>query len=161
MNTGKFNRRQFNEERYPQPWSPPPAEAVRIQAILDLVGCHKRMLDIGCRDGSIGQLLCKRGNEVIGIEISETAVALAREKGLHALRLDVEVEVLPFPEESFDVVVAAELIEHIYDIDRFLEEIRRMLKNGGFLVLTTPNLASLGRRRLLLVGRNPIIEVSV
>ena len=91
MNTGKFNRRQFNEERYAQPWSPPPAEAARIQAILDLVGCHNRVLDIGCRDGSIGQLMRKRGNEVIGIDISETAVVLAREKGLHALRLNVEV----------------------------------------------------------------------
>lgn len=154
-------RRKFNEERYAQPWQPPPAEVARIQAILDLVGCHNRVLDIGCRDGSIGQLMCKRGNEVIGIDISETAVVLAREKGLNALRLDVEVEVLPFPEEFFDVVVAAELIEHLYDTDRFLEGIRRVLKKDGFLVLTTPNLGSLGRRLLLLAGRNPIIEVAV
>jgi len=65
------------------------------------------------------------------------------------------------PLESFDVVFAGEIIEHIYDTDAFLQEVYRVLKYDGDLILTTPNLATLGRRILLLFGKNPLIENSL
>lgn len=60
----------------------------------------------------------------------------------------------------FDVVIAGEIIEHLLDTDKFLDNICRVLKPKGHLVLTTPNAASLGRRFLLLTGKNPYLETS-
>ena len=55
----------------------------------------------------------------------------------------------------FDCVIAAEVIEHVYDTDFFLQEIKRVLKAGGILVLSTPNIACLANRIGLLFGRYP------
>lgn len=124
------------------------------------MGQNKQILDIGCHDGTISRLIALNRNEVRGIDISETNVNSARKKGILAHKVDIEKDRLPFPKESFDVIVATEIIEHIYDTDKFLETIYSLLKKGGFLVLTTPNLATLGRRTMLLMGKNPLIEVS-
>ena len=51
-------------------------------------------------------------------------------------------------------------MEHIYDTDFFLEEISRLLKPNGYLLISTPNIASLPRRMMLLSGINPFIEIS-
>ncbi len=56
--------------------------------------------------------------------------------------------------------MAGEIIEHIFDTDFFLSEFWRILKPEGKFLLSTPNIASLGRRLLLLFGVNPIIELS-
>ena len=68
---------------------------------------------------------------------------------------------MPFNDKSFDVVVASEIIEHIYDTDKLLQEFNRILKDNGFLVITTPNLASLARRLRLLVGISPQIDIGI
>ena len=65
-----------------------------------------------------------------------------------------------FNDNFFDIVVAGEVIEHILDTDFFFNEIKRVLKSNGFLILSTPNTASLGRRILLLLGKNPYFEAS-
>ena len=55
-------------------------------------------------------------------------------------------------------MVAGEIIEHVFDTDLFLQKIYNMLKPHGRLVLTTPNVASLPRRLLLLFGKNPLLD---
>jgi SAM-dependent methyltransferase len=62
---------------------------------------------------------------------------------------------LPFENEFFDAVFAGEVIEHLFDPDHFLDEVYRVLKHKGILVLTTPNLASLHNRIALLLGYQP------
>ena len=52
-------------------------------------------------------------------------------------------------------------VEHVFDVDYFLQEISRVLKPDGVAVITTPNLAALGRRLMLLVNMNPHIEISL
>lgn len=136
------------------------SERCRLETIIDLVGQNKKVLDIGCHDGTISRLIALNRNEVHGIDISEANVNLAREKGILAHKVDIEKDRVPFPKESFDVIIATEIIEHIYDTDKFLEKVYSLLKKGSFLVLTTPNLATLGRRILLLMGKNPLIEIS-
>ncbi|MFC1622625.1 methyltransferase domain-containing protein [Patescibacteria group bacterium] len=61
----------------------------------------------------------------------------------------------------FDIIISSEIIEHIYDTDFFLQEIFRILKPDGKLLITTPNVASFGRRIMLFLGLNPLIETSV
>jgi 2-polyprenyl-3-methyl-5-hydroxy-6-metoxy-1,4-benzoquinol methylase len=134
------------------------AEEVRAGILLKMAGEGRSILDLGCYNGRIGSLLRAAGNKVFGMDLSEYALKTAHEKGLIPLKADAS-EVLPFKDNTFDVVVAAEIIEHVFNIENFLIEIRRILKKEGSLVLSTPNLASFGRRLYLLFGRNPAIEI--
>lgn len=132
---------------------------IRINKIIFLVGENNKVLDIGCYDGTIGNLLKKNNNQVYGIEISKEAAEIAIKRGLKVKIQNIESR-FDFENNFFDVVVAGEIIEHILDTDFFIDEIKRVLKPGGFLVLSTPNVASLGRRILLLLGKNPFFEAA-
>lgn len=127
--------------------------------VLKLIGSNKKVLDAGCFDGQYMQEIKKNNNQVFGIEASEVAVESAKKNGLDVVGGDLEKR-LPFDDDSFDVVYSGEVIEHIVDTDFFVDEIRRILKNKGVLIITTPNLASFSKRLLLLAGRNPYQEAS-
>jgi len=93
----------------------------------------------------------------VELAAGDTAAALAacRQKGLEARAWDVTADPCPAEAGEFGTVVAAEIIEHIDDTDRFLEELKRILTPGGLLVVTTPNLAYWLNRLRLLAGRVP------
>jgi len=147
----------FNSQAYPQ--SRCGADDERLNQVLPLVGTGHTILDVGCLDGTIGELLLHQGNVVHGIDAAAPAVAAAVRRGIQARVGNLE-ERLDFPDARFDVVFAGEVLEHIFAVDVLLSEIHRVLKPGGCLVATTPNLAALGRRLLLLANRNPHIEIS-
>ena len=67
---------------------------------------------------------------------------------------DINKETL-FNTKEFDIIFAGEIIEHSYDDSRFLRECKRMLKDDGIMILTTPNLVSLKNRFLMLLGKEP------
>ncbi len=141
------------------------AENVRIQkmaAILNEMNPeHKNILDIGCYDGTLLTLIKNRNNNFYGLEASDWGVRRSREKEIEVRQYFFDGSGrLPYGDNFFGVVVAGEIIEHIFDTDYFIEEIHRILKPGGKLLLSTPNVASLGRRLMLLAGRNPILETS-
>lgn len=150
----------FNERRYGT-WVAGAGDGERIDTICRLVGTGKRVLDVGCGTGTLGLILSAAGNKVSGLEASIGAVRTARENGVEAVHCDVEREGWPVPCESVDVVVAAEIIEHIYDTDRFLKKIRACLVPGGVLIVSTPNLVALGRRLLMLLGYAPHMEYAI
>lgn len=135
-----------------------PAERIRVEKIVKLVGSNKKVLDVGCDVGLIGKLLLKNKNQVYGLDISPSAVKKAEKNGLKALTLNIETQPLPFKNNYFDVVLLAEILEHLFDPDLLLTKIKTKLKKGGGLIITTPNLATLGRRLQLLCGLNPAIE---
>ncbi|MDD5552200.1 MAG: class I SAM-dependent methyltransferase [Candidatus Pacebacteria bacterium] len=122
---------------------------------------NKNILDIGCYDGTFLSLIENRNNNFYGIDANDYAVRKAKEKGINVKKFFFNDESkIPFENNFFDLIIAGEIIEHIYDTDFFLDEIYRLLKKDGFLILSTPNLASFGRRLMLLLGINPIIECS-
>jgi SAM-dependent methyltransferase len=125
------------------------------------VSCKKgSLLDIGCGDGSFVARF-KRRCEVIGIDVSQRAVALAKRTGIDARRVDISCEVLPFEDQYFDVVYMGDIIEHLLNPDFAITEVFRVTRSKGFLVLSTPNLASWLNRLLLLFGMQPLFsEVS-
>jgi methionine biosynthesis protein MetW len=131
----------------------------RTKHLLDLCKTikGKKILDIGCGESIIGQTLKEKYNkDVYGIDLSKALLKVAMRRGIKCLRSDLE-QGLPYKENSFDVVVAGEIIEHIYDTDHFLEEIKRVVVRGGELILSTPNIASLGSRLSLLIGKHPLM----
>jgi SAM-dependent methyltransferase len=136
-------------------------ERIRIKRILELCEPGKRMLDIGCYDGTLAVLIGKQFGykEIWGIEISPKVAFLAEKRGVRVKIQDFE-ERFHFKNNFFDLVVAGEVIEHVVDTDRFIQEVKRVLKPKGVLVLSTPNIASLGRRLFLFLGKNPYFEAS-
>ena len=130
----------------------------RIRKLLALLDGEPRgrLLDVGCAAGELGVLLAARGWSVAGVDREPALVAAARERGIDARHCDFGQMLLPWPDSAFDAVVLAEVIEHVLDTDHVLTEIVRVLRSGGALVVTTPNLASLENRARLLLGRYPM-----
>lgn len=150
----------FNSIRYSQTQPLEGSELVRLKKVLNLIGTGKTVLDVGCWDGSISLLIKAEGNNVYGLENSHNAVQSAIAKDIPVKQFNLEEDKWPDFGFEFDVVFAGEILEHIFDTDKFLQNIQKMLKDNGFLVLTTPNIASLGRRIMLLFGINPLIETT-
>lgn len=115
----------------------------------------KKLLDVGCGIGTISLELEKKGFRVTGVDFSEVGIDKCLEKGLNAILSDVDKDGLKFPDKSFDVVWAGDVIEHVFDPIFLLEEIARVLKDDGILLLTVPNNFSLrSRATIALLGRS-------
>jgi 2-polyprenyl-3-methyl-5-hydroxy-6-metoxy-1,4-benzoquinol methylase len=113
------------------------------------------MLDIGCATGEWALHWKNRGWTVSGVDVNPSAAEAAAQNGVEACCLDLNAAPLPHPKESFNLIFAGEVIEHIVDTDFFLKELARCLKPGGYVLLTTPNLASWENRLRLLLGKYP------
>jgi 2-polyprenyl-3-methyl-5-hydroxy-6-metoxy-1,4-benzoquinol methylase len=155
-----MNQRQSFYETLPEEIEKMGYNRDKIQFILNSVGAKLRVLDIGCNDGFIGSMLLKKGNDVYGIDIVKREVIKAKKRGIKAKVADIENQYLPYAANFFDVVLCTDIIEHVFDTDLLLTKIYRVLKPGGMLLITTPNVASLGRRLMLLFGINPFLEYS-
>jgi SAM-dependent methyltransferase len=116
-------------------------------------GPGRRVLDLGCRDGALTQAYLD-GNEVVGVDADREALAGAAKLGIETHWADLD-QPLDFAEDSFDVVVAGELLEHLRDPLRLVGEIRRVLRPGGTFVASVPNAYRLKGRLLFLLGRPP------
>ncbi|HSK41443.1 MAG TPA: bifunctional 2-polyprenyl-6-hydroxyphenol methylase/3-demethylubiquinol 3-O-methyltransferase UbiG [Arenibaculum sp.] len=102
-----------------------------------------RVLDIGCGGGLLSEPMCRLGAEIIGVDPAPGNIEIAR---LHAaeggLRIDYRAataEDLAAAGETFDVVLALEVVEHVADVDAFLATCASMVRPGGILVLATIN----------------------
>jgi len=103
------------------------------------------LLDIGCGNGDFAARMQGRGWSVRGMDTDANAAMAATES--HGFEVDVgSLESLAYAVESFDVVTARHVIEHVHDPKAFMRECWRILKPGGRLVLVTPNVGSLGHR---------------
>lgn len=121
-----------------------------------------KLLDLGCGDGEFTLKVAERirTSKIYGIEIAEESLNKAKAKGIEVYWGDLD-ERLPFESESFDVVLASHIIEHVCNTDGLIKEIYRVLKGGGYLIAATPNLAAILHIVFLLFGKQPTIaEVS-
>jgi 2-polyprenyl-3-methyl-5-hydroxy-6-metoxy-1,4-benzoquinol methylase len=129
-----------------------------------------RVVDAGCGDGSFLDALAKhvanaRANapnaradgrvSYVGLDYSEHQLAKAAALPYEFHHCDLG-DGIPQPDASVDVLHAAEVIEHLYDPDLFVDECARVLRPGGRLVVSTPNLQAWFNRMLFLAGVQPL-----
>lgn len=128
----------------------------RANALRRSAACQPRLLDIGCWDGeATRRYAAVIGAEPYGIEIFHGPAATAAARGVHVQRLDLEREVFPYEDQTFDVVVVNQVLEHLKNVWLPLAEMYRVLRVGGILIASVPNLASIHNRVLLAAGIQP------
>jgi 2-polyprenyl-3-methyl-5-hydroxy-6-metoxy-1,4-benzoquinol methylase len=113
---------------------------------------ERRVLDVGCGTGMNSERIARSGHSVVGVDLSEEAIAKYRARGFEGQSCDIE-EHLPFGDGEFDTAFCSEVIEHLVNPEVALREIRRVLRPGGELVLSTPNSAFWLYRGASLAGR--------
>jgi 2-polyprenyl-3-methyl-5-hydroxy-6-metoxy-1,4-benzoquinol methylase len=108
-----------------------------------------RMLDVGYANGSFADSLVKLEWDCTALDVNRR-----QHDRIKTIQCDLN-EGFPVETARFDVVTAGEIIEHMIDEAAFLRECRRVLKPGGRLIVTTPNLSFLANRILVFFGRMP------
>jgi 2-polyprenyl-3-methyl-5-hydroxy-6-metoxy-1,4-benzoquinol methylase len=122
--------------------------AARRDFLLARVTPGDVVLDVGCGEGAFSAALAERGAAPIAVDVADEPLRRlrARFSGLSDVRRARAGDALPLADGEADVVWAGEVIEHVVDVGAFATELRRVLRPGGTLVLTTPD----HPRRLLL-----------
>ncbi len=148
--------RGYYDAYWESEWVEVAAPLKLIELFASYVSAEDRCLDVGCGDGSAsGPWLQEHAASYVGVDVSESAVLMVRARGLEAQPINDAAE-LPFPDDSFDFVVCAEVLEHLFDPQGAMAEINRVLRPGGRLIATVPNLAHWRNRVDALFGRwNP------
>lgn len=112
----------------------------RNEVLPSLFSKNDKVLDLGCGDGAVASFIKdKVVTDVIGVDFAPTALKRAKQRGIPVILSDVS-ESLPLQSSSFDSVFFGDVVEHIYHPHMALEEIHRVLKPRGKLIITCPNM---------------------
>lgn len=147
-----MNNKQFEEEIYRNG----KVNHLEIEENVMFKYIHKysgKLLDIGCGSGEITQKLSK-DFKVIGIDFSPYAIQKTKSKGIKAICCDVDKKGLPFQDNTFDIVWAGDIIEHLYDPINLFKEVKRVLKPKGLYIFTTPNDFNIYMRAYIFITGN-------
>ncbi|MFQ5778234.1 MAG: class I SAM-dependent methyltransferase [Terriglobia bacterium] len=122
--------------------------------LLELTGENKIVLDVGCATGNVGKGLVQRGCRVVGIEADAGAAALASPyyETLLVADLDQLDITANLPGAFFDVVIFADILEHLKHPARVLRQVRAQLAGGGYVLASIPNIAHASVSLALLRG---------
>jgi 2-polyprenyl-3-methyl-5-hydroxy-6-metoxy-1,4-benzoquinol methylase len=112
-----------------------------------------RVLEIGGGIAEFSRRMLSRGIDVTFVDLSDHNLRKAEALGMEAHKIDLNTGLPPFDEGQFDGVVILEVIEHVVAAELLLREINRVLKPGGFLILSTPNFAFFINRFRILAGK--------
>ena len=128
-----------------------------FKVIADLLPNNTRVLDVGCGDGSLMNLLVKKKNiEVRGVELEKHNVQECIYKGLPVIQGNAETELYQFPNHSFDYVVLSQTLQAFYNPDKVLKELLRI---GKSVIVSIPNFGYWRvRTSLLFFGKMPMTK---
>ena len=126
-----------------------------FKVIAELLPNNTRVLDVGCGDGALMNLLTKEKNiEVRGLELEKNNVQECIYKGLPVIQGNAETELYQFPDQSFDYVVLSQTLQAFYNPDKVLKELLRI---GKSVIVSIPNFGYWKvRTSLLFFGKMPM-----
>ena len=128
-----------------------------FKVIADLLPNNVRVLDVGCGDGSLMNLLINEKNiEARGLELVEENVKKCIYKGLSVIEGDAETELHLFPGQSFDFVILSQTLQAFYNPERVLKDLLRI---GKSVIISIPNFGYWKvRTSLLFFGKMPVTK---
>ena len=115
--------------------------ALRRDFLLAHVPEGARVLDVGCGEGAFSAALAEAGARPVAVDVSDEPLRRLRTRfpALTDVRRAADGEALPVGDDEVDAVWAGEVVEHVVDVGSFCAELRRVLRPGGPLILTTPD----------------------
>lgn len=125
--------------------------------LVRLVGSHKEVLELGTGPGSVTQLLHRQGCKVTGVEMESESIEICRQFCSYIIQADLELDTwkLELQGKKFDVIVIADVLEHLREPHRLLKSLEIFLRPDGYLVLSLPNVSHLTVVASLMAGRFP------
>lgn len=131
-------------------------DPIRIKKAIKFVKQHFNkveglsILELGVAKGGVADLLRREGVDCFGIDINPRKI-----EGVNIIQADLN-EKFPKFKIKFDVIFAGEVMEHIFDDVKFIQNCRNLLKGGGVLIITVPNLSFSANRLLMFFGKMPL-----
>ena len=130
------------------------SEERTLQAIAALVPEGSRVLDLGCGDGALLDLLQRqRGCSGYGVELDDAKVLACLRRGVQVLQLNLDQGLSVFGDQSFDVVLQIDTLQHLRNAEVMLRETARVGRTG---IVAFPNFAHWPNRLSVLLGRMPV-----
>jgi len=119
----------------------------------NFIGKGKKILDLGCRDGTLTKYFVE-GNQVLGVDIDKNSLKIAKKNlGIEILEMDLNGDWQELGNKTFDVIVAGEILEHLYYPEIVLEKIKKRLNQNGVFIGSVPNAFSLKNRIRYFLGK--------
>ena len=128
-------------------------EEVLLELLDNNSPAGSKVLDIGCGSGEIAHVINEKGYAVSGIDFSPVAIELARKQGINSQLADLD-NGIPFDDNTFDIVWAGDVIEHVFDPIFVLNEINRVLVPSGQLLCTIPYDLNIATRLRVFFGHS-------
>lgn len=144
----------FNKRHYDECYKINSFDGKKLKKIVEIMNSFspKKILDVGCRP-EFSKIIAKgTGSQVCGVNIIDFS-SLSTDN-VEFMVADAEKK-LELEDNSFDMVFCGELIEHMFELGVFINEIKRILKKNGIAIITTPNLACLWNRFFIVLGYQP------
>jgi 2-polyprenyl-3-methyl-5-hydroxy-6-metoxy-1,4-benzoquinol methylase len=124
------------------------------QLLLALAAGAEHVLELGCHTGYFSQALKQRGADVLAVDIDAEAVAVAHARGINAHVSDLnQPGTIASLGRDFDLVVMANVLEHLYRPDTVLRDVIPVVRPSGRILVSVPNVAHFTVRRMLMRGR--------
>ena len=112
----------------------------RYCRLIHLVPSQSRIIDLGCGWGTFSKMMEEKGNIVLGIDNSENEIEICKTVWGDTETLKFECkEIYDIENKSFDCVVSTQVIEHVHNPGNYLHQCNRVLRNGGLLIISVPN----------------------
>lgn len=130
--------------------------------IIDLVGKDKKILDVGCNKGYLSVKFRENGCYVVGIETDLESAGIAKNSCNEIIIGDVDqIDKLSYPDDYFDAMVFADILEHLKNPEEVLLRLKRYLNPAGLVIASSPNIARMDIRLRLLFGKFDYEETGI
>ena len=140
-----------------------PDSNTSLDLLVGAIGERKRVLDVGCAGGYLGHVLQSRQCDTVGIDINPKAAEDARKYCSRVVVADLDAAPIKdlVGDDTFDVIVFADILEHLRNPLRLLDDARSLLREGGYAVISLPNIAHGAVRLALLNGSFDYQELGI
>lgn len=123
------------------------------QKIIQFIGQNKKVLDVGCSEGILAKKMNQNNCNVVGIELNEEAALNANTHCQELIIGDVEmIHLKPEYENYFDIILFADILEHLKEPLEVLERFKKYLNDDGYIIISIPNISNWKIRFQLLFG---------